>query len=103
MTGRRATPTMPRTVTMFSVVIGVTLVVGFLYRWTEAPLIGWIVGALVFVTWAWVSISPMDAEQTRAHATREDPSRPVTDILLIGANVASLSAVVAVVVDFGRG
>ena len=41
----------------------------------------------------------MDAEQTRAHATREDPSRPVTDVLLIGANVASLGAVVAVVVD----
>ena len=90
---------MPRTVTMFAVVIGVTLASGFLYRWTKHRLIGWVIAALVFEVWAWISIGPMDAEQTRAHATREDPSRTVTDVLLIGANLASLGAVAAVVVD----
>ncbi len=43
-----------------------------------------------------------DPAGTRAHATSEDPSRRTTDLLILAANVASLAAVAAVVVDSHR-
>ena len=41
----------------------------------------------------------MDAAETRSHATREDPSRAVSDLLILGANLGSLGAAAYVVVD----
>jgi uncharacterized membrane protein len=78
------------------------LVTGLLYRWSYAPLIGWGVAALAFELRAWIIVGGMDAEQTRAHATIEDPSRPVSDLLVTGANLASLAAVGYVIVESGR-
>jgi uncharacterized membrane protein len=75
---------------------------GISAEWAYAPLVGWGVAALTFEIWSWLSIGPMDAEETQAHATREDPSRATSDLLLLLANVASLAAVVYVIVDAGR-
>ncbi|MBT2513760.1 DUF1345 domain-containing protein [Arthrobacter sp. ISL-30] len=69
----------------------------------EAPAVGWGTAALTYVAWAWIVVGPMDPEQTRAHATSEDPSRGVTDILILAANIASLAAVAVVVIDSHRG
>jgi uncharacterized membrane protein len=77
------------------------VVVGLSYRWSYAPISGWILAALTFETWAWLAIWRMDGEQTRLHATREDPSRAAADLLLFGANVASLGAVAYVIVEAG--
>lgn len=67
-----------------------------------APLIGWIVAAVVFITWTWASIWPQDATQTASDARREDPSRAVADIACLLAAVASLVAVGVVLVDAGH-
>ncbi|QDY91688.1 DUF1345 domain-containing protein [Arthrobacter sp. UKPF54-2] len=67
--------------------------------WVEAPAIGWSSAALIYVLWVWIVIGPLDAAGTEAHATAEDPSRSTTDLLILAANVASLAAVAAVVVD----
>ncbi len=67
--------------------------------WDYAPLVGWGVAALTFETWSWLSIGHLDARETRLHATREDPSRRTTDLLLLAANIASLAAVAYVVFD----
>ena len=48
----------------------------------SAPAIGWDAGALTFLLWTWLTIGPMSAQDTASHATREDPSRPVSDVLL---------------------
>jgi uncharacterized membrane protein len=61
--------------------------------WRYAAAGGWPVAAVVFVTWTAVVVSPMDPGQTRAHATREDPTRPVTDVIVLLASVASLAGV----------
>ena len=50
-----------------------------------APAIGWDAGALTFLVWTWLTIGPMSAQDTAAHATREDPSRTVSDVVLIAA------------------
>ena len=72
---------------------------GFTGHWVEAPAVGWSSAALTYVLWVWIVIGPLNAAQTRAHATSEDPSRSVTDLMILAANVASLAAVAAVVLD----
>jgi uncharacterized membrane protein len=58
-----------------------------------APVVAWIATAATFVIWTWVVIGRMTAADTRDHATREDPTQPVTDLILLLASVASLAGV----------
>ena len=58
--------------------------------WPFALIIGWAVATALFTSSIWLTISYMDAGATRVHATREDPSRPLTDALLLGATTISL-------------
>jgi uncharacterized membrane protein len=57
-----------------------------------APAIGWDVAAVVLLTWIWFTIWPMGSQATESYATREDPSRAVTDVIVLAAAVASLGA-----------
>ena len=63
-----------------------------------APALAWDAAAAVLLAWTWRIIWPLDADDTAAHATREDPSRATSDALLLGAAVASLGAVVLILV-----
>lgn len=92
-----------RFVVMLLTGITAALGAGVTGHWVEAPTLGWGAAALTYVTWVWLVVGGMDPAQTRAHATAEDPSRGATDILILAANVASLAAVAAVVVDSHRG
>jgi uncharacterized membrane protein len=73
--------------------VGVAAVVGELGQWAYAPLAGWDVAALVFTVWVWATMASMSSAATAAHATREDPGRTQTDLLVLVAAVASLAAV----------
>lgn len=66
--------------------------------WDLALLIGWLAAALTYTIWVWARIGRMGAEETQVHATREDPSRGLADILLVIASVASLGIVAFVLV-----
>ena len=57
-----------------------------------APAIGWDVAAVILLIWIWFTIWPMGSQATETYATREDPSRAVTDVVLLAAAVASLAA-----------
>lgn len=72
-------------------------------RWLQAPVAGWAVAALVYVAWVWLVVGGIDPEETKSHATAEDPSRGTTDLLILVANLASLVAVAVVVVDSPQG
>lgn len=72
-----------------------------LASWRQAPLIGWDVAALVFIVWIWSDIWVLNGKDTSGHALREDPSRTASDIVLLGASVASLAAIVLVLVQAG--
>jgi uncharacterized membrane protein len=61
--------------------------------WQYGLLVGWMVGATVFVIWMWVALWPMDAYSTARHAVREDPGRALTDLLVVLSSIASLIAV----------
>ena len=66
-----------------------------------APLIGWDVLAAVFCGWVWLTVWRLDAGATASHANQEEPSRELTDLVLLGAAIASLIAVGVVL--FGAG
>jgi uncharacterized membrane protein len=68
-------------------------------HWVQAPAIGWSCAALTYMAWVWLVVGRLDPAQTRTHATTEDPSRGTTDLLILAANLASLAAVAAVVVE----
>jgi uncharacterized membrane protein len=82
---------------------GAAIVAAIVGRATSAPAAGWLTAAAVYLAWNWAVIAPMDAEQTAAHATREDPSLAASDLLILAGCVASLAAVALVLVNAGGG
>lgn len=73
---------------------------GLLSSWWYAPLTGWIAASAAYVIVVWSRVGRLGPEETRTHATREDPGRTVSDLLI---TVASLASLVAVVVLLLRG
>ena len=75
--------------------IGITvgIIAGLLVSWAIAPLIAWDTVAAGFIAATWLRITQYDAKLVKKHALREDPSRAITDIVLIAAALASLAAV----------
>ena len=67
--------------------------VGAADTWQLATLVGWIAAAAILLAWTWLDLRVLDAAATRANAVREDDSRAITDMLVVGACVASLVAV----------
>jgi uncharacterized membrane protein len=79
------------------VVVGV--VVALVFRPSLGPLAGYDAAMLFYLVRVWIKIWPLDAKQTSAIASREDPTRPAADSVLLLAAVASLGAVAAVIVQ----
>jgi len=67
--------------------------------WLLAPIIGWATASVVYVVWVWSTVGHMDAGTTASHATREDPSRAVSDLLVVFASLGSLGAVLYLLVQ----
>jgi uncharacterized membrane protein len=53
--------------------------------WQTAPLVGWAVAALLWSLSTWFAVLRLDADSTSAFATRVEPRRAATDLLLITA------------------
>src|SRR5689334_24712114 len=62
-----------------------------------APMVGWLLAGLTFLTWTWTTIWPRDADQTSQLAVVEDPTRPLADGLVLSAAVAAMLAVALVI------
>jgi uncharacterized membrane protein len=61
--------------------------------WQYGLLLGWMSAAALFVAWTWFTIWPMNNRETAQHATRDDPGRASSDVIVVLAAVASLGAV----------
>jgi uncharacterized membrane protein len=79
------------------VVVGV--VVGLQAAWPYALLAGWDTTALIFSAWSWIMMARMNSADTAAHATKEEPGRAQTGLLVLFAAVGSLLAVGYVLVQ----
>lgn len=73
--------------------IAIAVIVALLGAGRYAPAVGWDAAAVTLLLWLWFTIWPMGAEATAERATREDPTRPLSDTLLLAAAVVSLAAV----------
>lgn len=84
-----------------ALIVGVAVAVSasFFDAVHHAVIAGWAAACLVYIGWVWSSVWRMDAQTTRSHATLEDPGRRTADLVLIIAALASVVAVVWVLVD----
>lgn len=86
---------------LVSVLVGV-VVAAVVATWlgiAASLLAGWSALCLVSVVWILAVTWPMDGAATRAHATREDPGRPIARGIAVIGSVASLGAVAVVLVQ----
>jgi uncharacterized membrane protein len=83
-----------RTSVMIASGVVAAVITGVFGQWAYAASVGWAVACAVYVTWVWVKISRMGGEQTKRHASAEDPARTTSDTLLLIASIASLAALV---------
>ncbi len=60
--------------------------------WVLAVFLGWGATCVTYISWVWIVISRQDADATTTHATREDPSRVVSEFLILLAGLANLGA-----------
>ncbi len=77
-----------------SLVVGVAVGAA---SWRADPLLavplGWDVLVVTYVAWTWLLVRTMTPAETKAHATREDPSHTVSGTALLLAAVGSLGGV----------
>lgn len=86
---------------MFAVFIVVAAATGLLGSWVFAPAVGWIAAAGTYAVWLWRSVLRLDPALTASHATREDPTQPVAQTLLVIASLASVGGIVLLLVESG--
>jgi uncharacterized membrane protein len=91
---RRGTaPASSRVVTAALVGVVAAVATGVFGSWHFASSVGWVAAAATFLVWTWSAIAGMDGRQTASHAIQEDPSKHVTELIVLGASIASLIAV----------
>jgi uncharacterized membrane protein len=96
---RIGVPDGPATVRLgIAITLGViaAVSVGLSAGWPYAPAAGWIVTASIYLLWTWLLVGPMDAAQTRVHATLhdDDDSTPrMIELIVVAASLASLAGV----------
>jgi len=61
--------------------------------WQAAILWGWDAGVVCLLAWVWLAVWRMDVAETKSHASREDPSTRMAEVLVLIAGVALLAAV----------
>ena len=81
-----------RLIVMAVIGLAAALVTSIWGDWVLTPIVGWAAACVTFIGWVWLVIAPMDAATTASHATREDPSRGVSDLLVLLISLASLGA-----------
>ncbi len=88
---------------LWSMIAGLicSVLTGLVISWTYALLTFWDVTALVLLVDLWHSLYSLTPSQTKAHATNEDPGRGSAELILVGASIASLAAVVILLAQSG--
>ncbi|CAL8974408.1 hypothetical protein CELL_01780 [Cellulomonas sp. T2.31MG-18] len=80
-----------------SAVAGVAVGLALTWDSAVAALMGaWATTGLLSTLWTWLVIVPMNATETAAHATREEPERFAAHLIVLTAAIASLSGVALV-------
>ncbi|HEY2280839.1 MAG TPA: DUF1345 domain-containing protein [Streptosporangiaceae bacterium] len=65
-------------------------------------LLGWDVAVVLYLAWTFSSVAGLDPGDTAQLAKREDPSTPVSELVILGAGIAALAAVGFALVKAGE-
>ncbi|SDK15619.1 Uncharacterized membrane protein [Cryobacterium psychrotolerans] len=84
---------------MLLVGIAAGLITGMRGEWVPAVIVGWASACVTYLLWVWFTVWRMDASTTASHATREDPGRAISDLLVVIASLASLGAPVSLLIE----
>ncbi|GAB3805689.1 DUF1345 domain-containing protein [Humibacter antri] len=82
-----------RLISMLVVGVLVAVTIGLTASWWYAAVGGWAAACAVYILWVWLVVGRFDGATTWTHATREDPGRAASDLLVVCVTVASLGAV----------
>lgn len=69
----------------------------------QALLLAWGAATVTFLAWTWLVLGRMSAAETRSHVMHEDPSRGVSEAVLLLASVASLFGVATMIGSAAQG
>src|SRR5438067_832271 len=76
-----------RVLVMIVVGMAVAVGTGVLNSWSYAPATGWAAACLTYLIWVWSVVGRLSPEATDAHASREDPGRRASDVLVLTATL----------------
>jgi len=82
-----------------------TVFAAVMWRYVQpapALLMGWDLAAFIYLAMVWAAVYRMNAEVTARMASREDPSNPVAEIVVVVASIAALVAVAFALVRAGQ-
>lgn len=85
---------MMRLIVMIATCVVVGTAIGVTLSWWYAAAGGWAAACAVYIAWVWLVCGRFDGATTRLHARREDPGRTVSELLIVCVTIASLAAVV---------
>jgi uncharacterized membrane protein len=77
------------------------LITSLVTVWQAAILWGWDAAVACLLSWIWLAVWKMSAAETKAHASREDPSIRMSELIVLSAGVALLAAVGLVLIRAG--
>ena len=77
------------------------IISGFFLPTYAAILIGWDLAAATYLIWTWLTIWPLDANYTKRHALREDPTHALAEAIVLSASIVSLAAIAVVLMQAG--
>ena len=101
---RRRNDVAPMLRLLIGLVLGVVVAASISWMSAEAAVLaGWATTAAVFVGWTWWAVFPMDADETAAHATREEPTRLGAHAIVVVGALVSLVGVLEVVLGPDKG
>ncbi len=69
--------------------------------WQTAMLVGWDAGALLLMVWIWSVVVRLNAPESQSHASREDTSIRLSELVILSSGVALLAAVALVLIKAG--
>jgi uncharacterized membrane protein len=67
-----------------------------------AILLGWDAAAVLLLLQVWLTVGPLDAAATKAHARIEDATRPSSEMIVLASGLALLAAVGLLLIQAGE-
>lgn len=94
----RSTESRARLLVMLAGGLVAGVLAGLTLGWSYAATVGWGVSCIVYIAWVWGSVMRLDGPSTKDRAHREDPTSGISEALTLIASVASIGAVIILIV-----